>query len=217
MKLYSDIRSGSCRRVLTLVEHLGLDIEIVDVDILAGDSHKAEFLSLNPNGMLPVLRDGDLILWEASAIMIHLCEAIGDTALWPSGPERLEVLRWMFWAAEHFRQPAPVYFEENVVTKLMGASPDLARLQEAKKKLDRFTPILEGHLQNQAFVCGDAPTLADIDLAVVTSQMSRSGVPYQGYPNVQAWLARLEIAIPAWARTGVALNAAMDEALTTAA
>jgi len=124
LKLYSDIRSGSCRRVLALIDHLGLEVEVVQVSILAGETHTAEFLSINPNEMLPVLRDGDMILWEASAIMIHLCETKGDTSLWPTGPARIDVLRWMFWAAEHFRQPAPVYFEENVVAPLMGGTPD---------------------------------------------------------------------------------------------
>lgn len=213
MKLYSDIRSGSCRRVLALISHLELEVEIVPIDILAGETHTAEFLSINPNGMLPVLMDGDMTLWEASAIMIHLCETKGDTTFWPTGPARLNVLRWMFWAAEHFRQPAPIYFEENVVAPLMGSPPDQSRLDGARRQLERFTPILEEHLRDRAFVCGDAPTLADIDLAVVTSQMPRSGVPYQNYPHVIAWLSRLEAAIPAWASTGARLNTAMNAAL----
>lgn len=217
MKLYSDIRSGSCRRVLALIEHLDLDVEIVPVGILEGETKTPEFTSINPNGMLPALIDGDLTLWEASAIMIHLCETSGDTTLWPTGRARVDVLRWMFWAAEHFRQPAPVYFEENVVANLMGGTPDQSRLDGARRQLERFTPILEAHLQDRNFVCGDKPTLADLDLAVVTSQSSRSGVPYHVYPNVQAWLSRLALAVPAWASTGVSLNAKMDAALSSAA
>lgn len=217
MILYSDIRSGSCRRVLTVIDHLKLDMTIKSVDILAGETRQPDFLKLNHHGKLPVLEDGDLVLSEASAIMLYLCEQAGETSLLPDGPKRFEVLRWMFWAAEHFRIPAPIYFEEKVIAPLMGKEADAARLQEADRRLEETAAILETHLAEKRFVLGDMPTLADIDLAAPLSQMPRSGVPYHRFANIMRWSSDLEKALPAWKATGTALNDAMDAALRPAA
>ncbi|MGH1344266.1 MAG: glutathione S-transferase family protein [Nannocystales bacterium] len=213
MKLYSDVRSGSCRRVLTVIEHLGIDLEIVDVDILAGATKAPDFLALNPNGLLPVLQDGDTILWEAAAIMLYLCESVGDTTLVPVGPARFDMFRWMFWAAEHFRIPAPIYFEENVVAPIMGGQPDATRIAEADRRIEHDAPILDTHLATRRFVLGDRPTLADIDLAAPLSQMPRSRVPYQKFPNIMRWYEELGVALPAWGTTGKQLHDSMEQAL----
>ncbi|WP_035256047.1 glutathione S-transferase family protein [Actibacterium mucosum] len=211
MRYYFDSRSGSCRRVSAVAKHLGIDVEWVSVDLLAQESHTPEMLKLNPNGKLPVLVDGDLVLWEAAAIMIYLCDKAGDTTLWPEGEARHHVTKWMFWAAEHFRQSAPVYFEENFVTKLTGAAPDTTRVAYAEAELRRFAAILDAHLAENQFAAGDAPTLADFDLAAPLSQMPRSFVPYDDYPNIMDWYLRLGAAIPAWAETGAELDRRLNQ------
>ncbi|MFY0681951.1 MAG: glutathione S-transferase family protein [Thalassovita sp.] len=210
MKYFYDPRSGSCRRTSTVLKHLGLEAEWIFLDLIKQDHKAPDYVALNPNAQLPILQDGDVVLWEASAIAIYLCEKAGDTTLWPQGAERDQVTKWMFWAAEHFRQPAPAYFEENFIAKLMGASPDAARLSYAKATLDRYGPILDAHLAHSDFVVGAAPTLADLDLAAPLSQMPRSKVPYDAYPNIMAWSERLANAVPAWAETGKELNDQLD-------
>jgi len=210
MKYFYDPRSGSCRRVGTVLIELDLQVERIRIDLIAGDQRAASFAALNPNRMVPVLADGDLVLWEAAAIMIHCCETHGNTPLWPAGKARADVLRWMFWAAEHFRQAAPVYFEEHVVTRMTGAAPDAARLGYAASSVSRFAPVLDAHLSGRDFVVGDGPTLADIDLAAPLSQMTRSGVPYDTYPNIMRWYRDLEDALPGWRETGAQLEAEMQ-------
>ena len=215
---YCEPGSGSCRRVTAVIKHLELEVEEVFIDLLSGGNQTAEFKALNPNRMVPALVDDSLegdarVLWEASAIMIHLCEKAGDTSLWPEGPARTDVLRWMFWAAEHFRQPAPVYFEENVIAGLMGKPANSARVEQARLQLERFAPVLDKRLETHRFVTGETPTLADLDLAAPLSQMSRSGVPYDGYRHIMRWAAELGEAVPAWAEAGRDLDARMQAAL----
>ncbi len=217
MILYSDIRSGSCRRVLTVIETLGLDVEIKTTDILKGATKSPEFLALNPAGKLPVLVDDDVVLSEASAIMLYLVEQAGDVTLAPSGAARFEMLKWMFWAAEHFRIPAPMYFEEHVIgSMLMGKEPDAGRIAEADRRIEECSALLDAHLSDRKFVLGERPSLADIDLAAPLSQMPRSHVPYQTYPNIMRWYRELGQALPAWKRTGEALDMAMDTSLAAA-
>lgn len=217
MILYSDIRSGSCRRVLTVIETLSLNVEIKTTDILKGETHSPGFLALNAGGKLPVLVDGEVVLSEASAIMLYLVDQASDETLAPIGAARFEMLKWMFWAAEHFRIPAPIYFEENVVAGvLMGKTPDAGRLAEADRRIAEFSSLLDAHLSDRKFVLGDHPSLADIDLAAPLSQMPRSHVPYQTFPNIMRWDRDLGQVLPAWKRTGEALDKAMDAALKAA-
>lgn len=218
MTYYFDPGSGSCRRVTAVIRHLGLEVEEVFINLLAGGNQTDEFQALNPNRMVPALVDdsqpGDPgVLWEASAIMIHLCEKAGGSSLWPEGPARMDVLRWMFWAAEHFRQPAPVYFEEKVIAGLMGKPANTARVELARLQLERFAPVLDQRLSSHRFVTGDTPTLADLDLAAPLSQMARSGVPYDGYAHIMRWSADLGEVLPAWAEAGRALEDRMQAAL----
>lgn len=215
MKYYADPGSGSCRRVTAVIEHLGIKVDEVFIDLLAGAEQSPEFMATNPNGMVPVLVDGDVVLWEAAAIMIYLCEQTGDTELWPKGSDRYDVLRWMFWAAEHFRQPAPMYFEERLAAKFMNRPANESRIAEAECLLSRFAPILDTHLKSRTYVVGNHATLADFDLAAPLSQMSRTGVPYHNYPNIMRWYNHLNGEIPAWRVTGERLDARMDKAIAT--
>lgn len=213
MKYYADSGSGSCRRVSAVIEHLEIKVDEVFIDLLAGAEQAPEFVAINPNGMVPALVDGDVVLWEAAAIMIYLCEQSGDSELWPKGTDRYDVLRWMFWAAEHFRQPAPIYFEERLAARFMNQPADESRIAEADRRLSRYAPILEAHLKDRSYVVGNHVTLADLDLAAPLSQMSRTGVPYSNYPNIMRWYQRLNEEVPAWRVTGERLDARMDKAI----
>jgi glutathione S-transferase len=148
--------------------------------------------------------------------MIYLCEQAGDTKLWPRSAPRHDVLRWMFWAAEHFRQPAPIYFEERLAARFMDQPADESRIAEANRRIARFAPVLDAHLENRTYVVGNHVTLADFDLAAPLSQMSRTGVPYHNYPHIMRWYQRLADEVPAWRVTGERLDERMDRAITAA-
>ena len=72
MRIYW-IKAQAPRRVLALVKHLGVKAEFVEVDMMAGGFKMPDYVALNPNMKAPTLVDGDVVLWEASAIMAHLC------------------------------------------------------------------------------------------------------------------------------------------------
>jgi len=115
MKIYW-IKSQAPRRVLALVKHLGLKAEFVEVDMMGGGFKKPNYVALNPNMKAPTLVDGDLILWESSAIMAHLCIQAGSD-MWPANTptEQVEVLRWLSWNDNHWSVAvAPFYFEHIV-------------------------------------------------------------------------------------------------------
>ena len=125
MKIYW-IKAQAPLRVLALVKHLGVEAELVEVDLMKGGLKTPEFAALNPNMKAPVLVDGDFVLWEASAIMAHLCIKAGSD-MWPANnpAEQVEILRWLSWNDCHW---APIvshfYFEHIVKTTFGFGTPD---------------------------------------------------------------------------------------------
>jgi glutathione S-transferase len=208
LKLYGDPGSGSTRRVSAALYHIGGDFEFQMVDLLKGENRAPEFLALNPNGMIPALVDGDVVLYEASAINLYLVDKFGSDLL-PKGRDRGLALQWMFWAAEQWRQGPPVLFNERIVKLAMGLPEDPRAIADADASIRKWSAILDAHLEGRRYVVGDAFTLADIDLAAPFSHLSRTRPPYHEFPNVMAWHQRLLDEVPAWSRTRDEVEARM--------
>ena len=82
IKIYGDPGSGSLRRVTSAAAIMGIPVERMHVDLLKGESHTPEFLkNLNPHGLTPVMVDGDVTLYESSAINLYLAEKVGSDLL----------------------------------------------------------------------------------------------------------------------------------------
>lgn len=200
MKLYGDPGSGSTRRVLAALYHIGAEFEFELIDLFKGDNRTPEFLALNPNGMIPLLVDGDVEIYEASAINLYLVEKFGSDLL-PSGTHRIHTLQWMFWGAEHWRQGPPALFMERIAKVAMGVPQDPRVISDAEASIRKYAAILEQHLATRRYVVGERFTLADIDLAATFSHLSRTHPPYAEFPNLMAWHYRLLDEVPAWRRT----------------
>jgi glutathione S-transferase len=114
IKLYADPGSGSVRRVTTAARIMGIELEEIYIDLFNGESHTSEHLARNPHGLVPVLVDGDTVLYEASAINIYLAEKSGSGLLPKLGRERYEVLQWMFWSGEQWRINSSTLFAERI-------------------------------------------------------------------------------------------------------
>jgi glutathione S-transferase len=95
-----------------VLEEIGADYERVFVDRTTGEHRKADYLRLNPNGLLPVLRDGDLTLYETAAIVLHLCDTHPAANLAPSvgSAARAEFYKWLMWLTNTLQTALIVYF-----------------------------------------------------------------------------------------------------------
>lgn len=220
IEYYVDNRSGSCRRTTSVIEELGLEVIYKPIDLIQKENKSDSFLALNPNSMLPLIIDRKdkqqaLVLAEAMAINIYLCDTYGGDHLLPKdGAKRYQILQWMSWAAEHFRQPAPIYFEENVIAQLMGIDVNSARLQQAEVMLNKHGKVLDTHLANKDYVVGEQFSLADIDLASALSQMPYSKLPIEQFKNIMRWATNLEKNHASWKHTGDLLRSGMEQALS---
>src|SRR5687767_14895791 len=84
-----------------VLEELAIPHEVVTLDLQKGETKKAEFMKLNPNGKVPVIVHEGVPIWESCAITIYLGETFGvERKLWPApGPKRGEAMKWVAWSS----------------------------------------------------------------------------------------------------------------------
>jgi glutathione S-transferase len=134
-----------------VLEELGVPYERVLVD-RTQDRHKApQYLALNPNGLIPVLTDGDLVLYETGAIVLHLCDTHPRARLAPElgTPQRALFYKWLFWLATTVQPTLGVYFyPERWVASGSGALASEVKAQAQAKlggMLDQLDALVESH------------------------------------------------------------------------
>jgi glutathione S-transferase len=216
IKVYGDPGSGSLRRVTSAAAIMGIAIERVNIDLFRGESHTPHFLTLNPHGLSPVMVDGDVVLYEASAINLYLADKAGGALLGATTRERYEVLQWMFWSGEQWRVFSTLTFNERIGKRFMNKPEDASIVELAFANIRAGGAVLDAHLAERQFIVGDHLTLADIDIAAPFSQSARTKVPFSEFPNVVAWQQRLLDTVPAWAQTKREVDKRIDGALDDA-
>ena len=204
MKLYSIHNSNNCRRVNATIQHLGLDVEVVEQQM--GDIKTPEALTRNPNGKVPTFVDGDLTLWESRAIMQYLA-AKKPSAFWPNDDKRrADIARWQFWEATHLGRGTGAYAFENLFKKIfMKQDADPVALAVGDKEWRTFAPVLNAHLETRKWLLGDDLTLADFSVGGCFSYADASGLPWNEYTHIKSWWSRLN-EIPAWKNTAPKLG-----------
>ena len=199
MKIYW-IKAQAPRRVLALARHLGVKAEFIEMDVRGGGLKAPDYAALNPNLKAPTLVDGELVLWEASAIMAHLCIKTGSD-MWPAHhpAEQVEVLRWLSWNDWHWSQAvSPFYFEHVVKATFNLGPPDREALKAKAANLVKFAKVLDGHLEGRSHAACGRLTIADFQLAAMATYWRESEMPLEAFPNVVRWIDGL-MRIPAWA------------------
>jgi glutathione S-transferase len=109
-----------------------VECEIVPVDLTRSEHRRSEYLALNPNGRVPLLTDGNLILWESHAILAYLGEKFGK--MWPRSAEgRADALRWLFFLSGHISPPAVDLVYNRIAVKVLEASADEDAIARGRK------------------------------------------------------------------------------------
>ncbi len=205
MRLYYHPMSSNSRRVAMTVKLLGTPVELVEVDLLDEGARRRLF-EINPNGMVPVLEDGDLMLWESCAIMQYLTEQAHEQELYPQDTRaRADINRWMFWAAQHFSPAVGVLTWEHAWKGITGGGEaDPKEVARGEQDFHKFAAVLDGHVAGRQWIAGKSLSLADIAIAAPLMYIEAGRLPVAGYPNMLAWFERCE-ALDVWRETEVEL------------
>ncbi|WP_418316975.1 glutathione S-transferase family protein [Piscinibacter sakaiensis] len=119
-----------------LLRELDVPFELVKVDRAVNAQKSPDYLKLNPNGLIPVLEDGDLVLYETPAIVLHLVDTHADAGLAPplGTPQRAEFYKWLMWLSSSMQAMAPHYFysDRMVAPGNAAAAAEVKAAAEAK-------------------------------------------------------------------------------------
>ena len=195
MQLYSNHFSPNCRKVHGVIAYTGLTVDEQVVDLRKGDQRQPEFMKLNPNGKVPVLLDGDAVLWESNAIVCHLASK-ADSDLWPKSNQRYDILRWMFWESVHFIRPIGAIIGQKVFN---ADNPDQAIIDQGLADFRTVAAVLDGHLASRDYLSGDGLTVADFVVGVWLGYTPAMALPTAEFGNVSRWYDGLS-ALPSWAQ-----------------
>jgi glutathione S-transferase len=201
MRLFHNAVSSNARRVMLAAIHMGTPLDTTEVNLMdPADRRRLE--ELNPNSKLPVLQDGDFVLWESCAIMQYLADRTFGQTLYPDNVvQRADINRWMFWACQHFSPALGIIVWENIWKGVTGnGGPDPAAIARAAVDVKKFATVLDKQLAGRQWVLGDSLTLADFALAAPLMYTDQARLPVTEYANLQAWYARVQ-ELDAWKQT----------------
>ena len=191
LKILGKPTSINVRKVLWTCEELALPY---DNEAWGGDhrsTHVPEFLALNPNAMVPVLVDGDAVLWESNTICRYLAGKHGRDDLLPRDAlARARVEQWMDWQGGDMNN-AWRYAYMGLVRQ-SAAHQDANAIEASAASWNRHMGILEGQLEKSGdFVAGATFTLADVVLGLSVNRWFMTPIARPELPRVQAYYDRL--------------------------
>lgn len=176
--------------VIWTANELGLDYTL---QLAGGNFGKLDtdtYSQINPNRMIPAIRDGGFCLWESLAIVRYLSDRYGADTLSPSDIQTRAIAdQWMEWSASRAFMPVIYLFFATVRTQ--PEQRDLAKIAKLCDEAHEALTILDQHLASRLFICGDSFTMGDIPLGCVAYRYFNVEVDRPRLPNVEAWYQRL--------------------------
>src|SRR5271170_1479565 len=204
LRIYGIARTRAFR-ALWMAEELAVPYEHLPIEIGEVGARSPEFRSLNPNGRLPFIVDGDFALFESMAITLYLAKKYSTGQLYPS-LLRDEALawQWSFWAISEVDRGVNIWSLHAV--RLPPAERNAALREEALKVIATPFKVLDAAVAQQPYLLGDAFTVADLNVAAVISRAV--DMDLSASLHLKAWLVRC-LERPA-ARSALALKDKAD-------
>ena len=179
-----------------LLHELGLPFELQRVDRSVNAHKSPAYLKLNPNGLIPVLVDGDLVLYETAAICLHLADTHPATQLMPAlgTPERAQAYKWLMWLTNTVQATLIHYFYGDRLVDAGNAEGAAQIKAHAQTRVGECLAQLDAHLalQTGPWMIGEHYTVLD----AYTWMLCRwtrgfSSQPAREYPHIAPYLQRM--------------------------
>lgn len=185
-----------------LLEELGVPFTLVKVDKDAGELNSASYRQLNPNGLIPVLVQGDLVMYEAAAICLHLADTHATSHMMPAvgTVERAHAYKWLSWFSTTLQQALVVYFYPN---RWADSDSAIAQVKShAQQKVWVLLEQIDQHLAASAgpWMLGKHYSVLDLYGAMLCRWTRNfDGKKARDFPHIGPWLSRI-VARPATQR-----------------
>ncbi|WP_127089268.1 glutathione S-transferase family protein [Aquabacter cavernae] len=201
MKLWGRANSSNVRKVLWALEELGLAYERIDAGGAFGIVNDPAYRTKNPNGLVPLLEDGDTLLWESNAVVRYLAARYGSGGLWAEDPALRAVGdKWMDWTTSSFAAPFRDVFWNQV--RMTPETRDVAAMERGRTLCAGLLERVDAALAHAPYLSGDSFRMGDIPLGCFAYGWFAMPIERPDLPHLAAWYARISER-PAF-RTGVA-------------
>ena len=191
IKIWGRTDSSNVQKVLWCCGELGLQFERLDWGGKFGGNKDPEYAAMNPNGLVPTIKDGDFVLWESNSIMRYLNAKYGNGRLLAASPEGMAgANRWMDWQLSAFNPViVPLFF---ATIRTPPENRDAEAIKNALDKAVRAWQVVEDHLAKNRFLGGAEFSLGDIPLGVWAHRWFNLPIQRPNQPNIQRWYEALK-------------------------
>ena len=186
LRIYGIARTRAFR-ALWVAKELGLDFEHLPIEIGDDGAKSPEFLAINPNGRLPVIVDGDFVLFESLAITLYLAKKHSNGKLYPGTLEgEARAWQWSLWAVTEVDRGVNIWSLH--AKRLPPGERNNALREEALKVIASPFRVLDAAVVQQPYLLGNEFTVADLNVAAVISRAV--DMDLSAWPHLKVWLAR---------------------------
>jgi glutathione S-transferase len=202
LHLWGRLSSINVRKVVLCAQVLGLKLPRTDAGLAYGVVDTPEYRAGNPNGLVPLLRDGDFTLWESNTIVRYLCARYGAIPTLPEArqlypqdlQQRFDAERWMDWQQTTLNPAGSAAFKQWIRTPAEQRNAQV--IAQSVAATEPLFALLDAHLTTHAFMAGDALTMADIPIACEVHRWWGLPQPRPAWPHLERWYAAW-LAMPA--------------------
>ena len=206
MKLYDLERSGNCYKIRLFLSLIGIEYTKIPVDLRAGENRTSEFLSMNPNGLVPVLVDGSETIYDSIAILSYLAKVYADESWFPGEPVQFsKVIRWLAFEQSEVRYG--LARARVIALKNPSSLGSTGTLEESQVIGKLALTILNEKLSKSTWLADSRQaTICDIACYPYTAMSNDGGISLEPYPAVIRWIEDIErldgyIALPGRIKT----------------
>jgi glutathione S-transferase len=190
MKIWGRINSSNVRKVLWCAEELNISYERADAGGAFGIVGDSDYLAMNPNGLVPCLEDGDLILWESNAIVRYLARQYGAAPFCPPDAKSWATAdKWMDWSSLSFSVPYRDLFWNLV--RIAPEKRNEAAIANGAAQCARLMAIADKALAVSPFLSGQSLGIGDIPLGAIAYGWFSLPIERPNLPHLSAWYGRL--------------------------
>jgi glutathione S-transferase len=190
LKIWGRTTSSNVQKVLWCCAELAIEFERVDLGGPFGGNQDRDYLKMNPNGLVPTIKDGDLILWESNTICRYLAATRHGERLYPTAPvARSQVERWMDWQLSSMGPPMGALLFGLIRTK--PEQRDHAAIEAARRKALAAWTIVEEALEDRPYLAGPELSLAEITLGTLVYRWHAFSIERPVLKNVKTWYERM--------------------------
>ncbi len=190
LEVWGRRNSSNVIAVMWAVGEVGIAYQRYNIGGSFGGNNTPEYLQLNPNAVVPTIRDNDMVLWESNAIVRYLSATYGQGTLWPDDPHQRAIAdQWMDWAKVAFYPVFMPSFWQSV--RVPARERDAAAIRSSVAGSGKLLAVLDRHLSSNDYVAGNGLSMGDIPLGACLYRYFNLPLERPALPAVEAWFDRL--------------------------